>query len=122
MIVIAIIAILTTILLPNFVRTRSQGRLTGCKSNLKNLASAIESYSTDNGGRYPTVLSKLAPNHIQSIPSCPSAGSNTPYSTGFTSASNPDAYTLVCSGNFHAELNLPNGYPQYYSATGLVDR
>ena len=53
MIVIAIIAILAAILVPNFVRARAQGHLTACKSNLKNIGTALEMYSTDHAGRYP---------------------------------------------------------------------
>ena len=48
MIVIAIIAILAAILVPNFIRARAQGQLTACKSNLKNIGTALEMYSTDN--------------------------------------------------------------------------
>ena len=54
MIVIAIIAILAAILVPNFLKARAQGQLTACKSNCKNLATALEMYASDNGGRYPT--------------------------------------------------------------------
>lgn len=121
MIVIAIIAILTSILVPNFVRARSQGRVTACKTNLKNLAAATESYATDSAGRYPATLNRLPPRFIQTVPTCPSAGSNQCYINGFTSASVPDAYTICCAGTYHRELNLPAGYPQYYSSEGLVD-
>ena len=53
MIVIAIIAILAAILVPNFIRARAQGQLTACKSNLKNIGTAMEMYSTDWSGKYP---------------------------------------------------------------------
>lgn len=122
MIVLAIIAILTVILLPNFVRARSQSRLTACTSNLKNLATACESYGVDNQTRYPTLLTQLTPTHIQSIPSCPSLGAGTSYRNGFSSVSNPDAFTIVCAGDFHGELGLSVNYPQYQSATGLVEK
>ena len=56
MIVIAIIAILAAILVPNFIRARAQGQLTACKSNLKNIGTAMEKYSTDWGGKYPTAI------------------------------------------------------------------
>ena len=56
MIVIAIIAILAAILVPNFIRARAQGQLTACKSNLKNIGTAMEMYSTDWGGKYPTAI------------------------------------------------------------------
>ena len=51
MIVIAIIAILAAILVPNFIRARAQGQLTACKSNLKNIGTAMEMYSTDWSGK-----------------------------------------------------------------------
>ena len=72
MIVIAIIAILAAILVPNFIRARAQGLLTSCKSNLKNSATALEMYSTDNAGRYPTGTSlatgAITPAYLKSAP------------------------------------------------------
>ncbi len=122
MVVIGIISILTTILLPNFVRARSQGRLTACTTNLKNIATACETYAANNGTRYPTVLAQLPANQcINAIPTCPSAGSATPYIDGFVSASNPDAYTISCQGNFHGELGMSHDYPKYSAAAGLLE-
>ncbi|MBM3462750.1 MAG: prepilin-type N-terminal cleavage/methylation domain-containing protein [Armatimonadetes bacterium] len=123
MVVIAIIAILSSILLPNFVKARSQGRLAGCKTNLRNLASAIESYSADNANRYPSSLNVLTPGHISIIPTCPSAGKNAPYLNSYAARSNPDGYSLMCGGSHHGELNLPDNYPQFIPAIGgLVER
>lgn len=56
--------------------TRHQGQLTGCKSNQKNLAVALETYSTDFQGHYPPTLSLLTPNYLKIIPNCPSAGAD----------------------------------------------
>ncbi len=120
MIVIAIIAILAAILVPNFIRARAQGQVTACKSNLKNIGAALEMYSTDNGGRYPTVASGLVANYLKTIPTCPSAGADT-YTGGFTTVSNPDAYTVVCSGNNHVGVGDSANFPQYTSAQGLVE-
>jgi prepilin-type N-terminal cleavage/methylation domain-containing protein len=53
MIVIAIIAILAAVLVPNFMRAREASRLTACKSNLKNISTAVETYSNDWDGLYP---------------------------------------------------------------------
>jgi prepilin-type N-terminal cleavage/methylation domain-containing protein len=53
MIVIAIIAILAAVLVPNFMRAREASRLTACKSNLKSLSTAMETYSNDFDGMYP---------------------------------------------------------------------
>jgi prepilin-type N-terminal cleavage/methylation domain-containing protein len=53
MIVIAIIAILAAVLVPNFMRAREASRLTACKSNLKSLSTSMETYSNDWDGMYP---------------------------------------------------------------------
>jgi prepilin-type N-terminal cleavage/methylation domain-containing protein len=119
MIVIAIIAILAAILVPNFIRARAQGQLTACKSNLKNIGTACEMYSTDFAGRYPVGgASLLTPNYLKTIPTCASAGSNT-YTTAFTATSNPDGYTFYCSGSNHLSANEAANYPQYNSTQGL---
>ena len=122
MIVIAIIAILAAILVPNFIRARAQGQLTACKSNVKNLATSLEMYSTDNAGHYPANnnVTLLTPNYLKIIPQCPSAQSST-YSSQYTSNTVPDAYTIGCSGQYHtaAGVNSAN-YPQYSSYSGLL--
>ena len=123
MIVIAIIAILAAILVPNFIRARAQGQFTACKSNLKNIATALEMYSTDAQSRYPTSLALLANNekYLKTIPTCASAGTDT-YSSTFTASSNPDRYTIVCSGTNHGAVDAAAGYPQYNSVSGLIEK
>ena len=126
MIVIAIIAILAAILVPNFIRARAQGQLTACKSNLKNMATSLEMYSTDSAGHYPNQaagagLQKLTPNYLKIIPNCPSVQSDT-YSASYTFATTPDAYTVQCSGTtWHTAAGIMTAqYPQYSSYSGLV--
>ena len=77
MIVIAIIAILAAVLVPNMVRARSRGQLTACTSNLRNIGTAVEMYNVDAKGRYPLLLSDLTPKYLKTIPECPTAGSDT---------------------------------------------
>jgi prepilin-type N-terminal cleavage/methylation domain-containing protein len=123
MIVIAIIAILAAILVPNFIRARAQGQFTACKSNLKNIATALEMYSTDAQGRYPTTLSKLSDEqrYLRTIPTCASAGSDT-YTGAYEAKSNPDRYTVYCEGDNHAAVDAGANYPQYNSVAGLVEK
>ena len=59
LIVVAIIAILAAILIPNFLRARAQSMVSAAKGNLKNLATALESYFVDNN-QYATTLGALA--------------------------------------------------------------
>jgi prepilin-type N-terminal cleavage/methylation domain-containing protein len=122
MIVIAIIAILAAILVPNFIKARAQGQLTACKSNLKNIGTALEMYSTDFSGHYGSTLSLLTPNYLRIVPICPSAGTDT-YSTGYSVGTTPDAYTFFCGGTNHTGAGITTAdYPQYNSQQGLVER
>ena len=52
MIVIAIIAILAAILIPNFLHARAQAQTSGCEANEKQIATALEEYAVDNSGSY----------------------------------------------------------------------
>ena len=123
MIVIAIIAILAAILVPNFLRARAQGMVTACKSNCKNIGTALEMYSTDHSGHYPlsanfqTGLTANAA-YLRALPQCPSAGS---MSYSYTATSDPDSYTTWCTGSHHTAVGITQaGYPQYNSVEGLV--
>jgi general secretion pathway protein G len=121
MIVIAILAILLLALLPNYVRAKSRSRLNGCEANLRTMATACEMYAYDNNRNYSPLLTSLTPNYLRSIQKCPSAGDNTNYISGYTTASNPDAYTLTCKGSFHVDLNLAADRPVFTSDRGLQE-
>ncbi|MEW6277132.1 MAG: hypothetical protein AB1758_00815 [Candidatus Eremiobacterota bacterium] len=121
-IILAIVGTLAYILVPNFIRARSRGQLTSCKSNLKNIGTALEMYSTDYRGRYPKTLFLLTPNYLTVIPDCPSAASDT-YSASYRSAAEPDVYTFCCQGGNHAGAGIDRpGYPAYTSTEGLIER
>lgn len=53
MIVVAVVGILSSIALPNFIRARKRAKLTNCRANLKVLNSTCEHYNIENGG-YPS--------------------------------------------------------------------
>jgi type II secretory pathway pseudopilin PulG len=118
---------LAALLVPNFIRARSQGSMTACKSNLKNIGTAFEMYSTDWSGKYPTALSKLTPNYLKTIPECPPAGKVTyTIQTGVNAAYNStgfeDYYFIQCEGPNHTTISVPENYPQYDGVQGLIDR
>lgn len=73
LIVVAIIAILASILIPNFLRARAQSQIATSKGNLKNVATALESYSVDYGA-YPPSAGSLVPNYTQVLPKDPCTG------------------------------------------------
>lgn len=111
-------------IVPNFMKARARGQLTACKSNLKNLATALEMYASDNKGHYPKDLDALIPkNYLRMIPSCPSHGTRDDYT--YEVSVKPDAFSMVCKGDhasayrgFNAD---PHGFPQYSAVNGLLD-
>lgn len=116
MIVVAIIAILAGILIPNFVNARAQAQTAACESNLRSIATALELYYADNQV-YPTAAdvpvqpSLLTANgvaYLNNTPKDPAAqaGSAT-YSLTTTQATggSPASYTIICPG-VHAGSTL----------------
>ena len=58
--ILAFFMVFASMLLSAFLFTRPRsGQLAACESNLKNIATALEMYATDNCGDYPTSLSVL---------------------------------------------------------------
>lgn len=54
MIVIAVIAILAAILIPNFLHARAESQTGACEGNEKQIATALEEYAADHNGAYPS--------------------------------------------------------------------
>jgi len=130
MIVVAIIAILVSILVPNFIRARAQAQTAACEANLKEIATALELYETDNE-KYPasgTVNSSntdLQP-YLKQTPVDPAAGPSAYYAFTVTGGGASTAtYTIVCHG-VHDPGTLQNITPnttlthiQYTSTAGF---
>ena len=53
LIVVAIVAILAAIAVPNFLEAQVRAKTARAKSDLRTVATALESYSVDNNGHYP---------------------------------------------------------------------
>lgn len=122
----SILLVLAAILIPNRTRARSRGSLTACKSNLKNIGTALEMYSTDYAGKYPSSLEAVIPNYLKTIPECPSAGTvtyrasfglNAPMNKGYE-----DYYYVECYGENHTSVSVTGNYPAYNGIHGLVER
>lgn len=127
LLLIGALSILAAAIVPNFIRARARGNpRMACKSNLKNLGTAMEMYSTDWNGKYPVGgKSQLTPNYLRTIPECPSAGTDTylmttgpnaPYNT----QSYEDYYFIECRGDNHD--SVPKNYPQYNGIVGIIER
>ncbi len=130
MIVVAIIAILASILVPNFVRARAQAQTAACEANLKEIATALELYQTDND-RYPPSGTVNASNtdlqpYLKQVPVDPAAGPSAYYSYTVTNpTTSTAAYVVLCPGT-HDPGTLQNISPstafthiQYSSAAGF---
>jgi type II secretion system protein G len=103
MIVVSIIAILVTILVPNFMRARAQAQTAACEGNLKEIATALELYETDHdsypqSGTVDSSNTDLQP-YLQQTPVDPAAGPGKPYTfTVATDSSGNTSYTITCPG------------------------
>lgn len=119
LLVVAVCVLGWVLVSPNFIRSHHGGQTTACKSNLKNIGMALEMYSTDYAGLYPTSPGLLTPNYLKTIPTCPSTGWVT---YQFQLSSHPDLYTVVCDGANHRAAGIEGNYPQYTSFMGLIER
>ena len=79
MIVVAIIAILSAIAIPNFMAARSKSRANACKANLRQIESAIEQYAMDEAKTDgdTCIMTNLVPTYIKNTPQCPSSSEDT---------------------------------------------
>lgn len=102
-------------------------QLTECKSNQKNIGTAMEMYSTDWSGHYPDRLTKLVPNYLDALPTCPAAGAMT-YQMEYgpkaahNKASFSDYYYLYCAGQNHSRAGLPENTPAYDGVMSTHER
>jgi type IV pilus assembly protein PilA len=60
LVVVIIIGILAAIAIPTFLRQKENGYKATAKSDLKNAATTVESYATDNEGSYGTAATLTA--------------------------------------------------------------
>lgn len=59
MIVVAIIALLAAIAIPNLLRAKISANDAAAKATLKSLSTVSETYATSNAGNYPTNMTSL---------------------------------------------------------------
>jgi type II secretory pathway pseudopilin PulG len=125
-IVLIVVGLLGAIMLPGFWSAREHGQNSGCGSNLKNIATALDMYGADNPlphmpgkGKLPRRLEQLTPGYFKVLPTCPKAGRIT-YT--YLYADEPGIYTVYCRGVKHLRHKDRKGdYPQYDSVQGLID-
>ena len=79
-VVLVIIAIIATIVIPNISGLQGEANLTAIRSNMRNVQTAVDMYTLDNHGVYPTLeqptpltpegidFNKLYPNYLRDLP------------------------------------------------------
>lgn len=123
MIVVSIIGILAAILIPNFLHARAESQTAACEANLKNIATALEEYATDNNGQYPPAGAPVNPAlfgginnpYMAATPVDPAGGGYNYIVPGNGVCAATDAYK-ISDGNQHDTTTLQN-LPSYNGAT-----
>lgn len=133
MVVVAIIAILVSILIPNFIRARAQAQTAACEANIKEIATALELYQTDHQ-EYPNVSSatnvtSAEPNLAEYLKQTPvdpvNPGGFYTYQVANYNQGNA-SYTITCPGGHDpgtmAAIGGSNSktHVQYSSQSGLA--
>ena len=97
MIVVAIIAILAAIAIPNFIKYRTESQTNACESTRASIVTAAENWCSKpaNASATTCTLNDLAPTdgsgYFKSVPSCPAGGTYT------IKTSNSGAWECTCS-------------------------
>ena len=109
MIVITVIAILSTIAVVSFTRVQKQSRDTKRKGDLRSIATAMQAYFSE-ANSYPTALSTaLVPTYIPTFPKDPTGDTLGSYS--YTVVTTNNTFTL-CS-----QLEAVSGANSYWNVT-----
>jgi len=107
MVVVAIIALIATIIIPNYVHSRQQAAAATSEANLKEIATSLELYYADNyhypnktGANVdPTAIFGAANNqYLAQSPVDPVSGTGYVYTVG----PNQESYTLDAPGTYDA--------------------
>ena len=129
MVVVAIIALLASVVIPNFVHARAQAAVSQSEANIKQIATALELYYTDKedypAGQktvIPTLFGTAATNPYLSVTPT-NALTRAPYTYAYTARSAagvPPTYTVTDPGNYDPStlFNLTKG-PQGTTTCGV---
>jgi prepilin-type N-terminal cleavage/methylation domain-containing protein len=127
LIVVAIIAILAAIAVPNFLEAQVRSKVSRVKSDQRSLATAIEAYFVDNN-LYPAtardggiVLPAGSPNAgVNGNPT--GVGNVNKYVSGATGTNLPNVYCFAAKGTTQmAQLTSPIGYITSYFSDPFCD-
>lgn len=106
MIVVAIIAILAAIAIPNFIAYRNESQGNACVSNMSSVKTAAESYLTKHPNTESFTDEMLAPadgtGFLKKMPTCPKGGS-------YTVTKDTSGAVVVTCGNHNDDGTAKSG-------------
>ncbi len=104
MVVVAIIAVLAGVLIPNFTRARAQAATSACMANEKAIATALELYFTDHqtypaSGPVNAAFITTMSGYMNQIPIDPTVGSGKYYDYATATTGGVTTYSITCPGS-----------------------
>lgn len=96
LIVVAIIAILAAIAIPNFLNARSKATLANVKADMKNISTALETYQAEFS-QYPANLDGLETEFMSAVPNQPAPNAADAYRYNTCDAARTGAGTVTYS-------------------------
>ena len=137
MIVIAVIAVLASIIMPKMGGSRDKAKLEACKTSLRHITIAMALYANDNRGHYYPPNDGVTYDWINSscylfnggylknVPVCPAAAGTVTYNYVINEAPTvPEAYFYCNSywaGSQSSHPGLQQHRPRYYPDRGFYE-
>jgi prepilin-type N-terminal cleavage/methylation domain-containing protein len=115
LVVLAVIAVLASMLFPVFAKAREKSRQTTCLSNVRQMSTALAMYLQDNGGRFPqaaTWVQDIQNGGVSEKMLCCPSGKNMPGSGKIDYA-----YNVALSGKSEQEISNPSEYLAIWCTT-----
>jgi len=116
LIVVAIIAILAAIAVPNFLEAQTRAKVSRVQSDMRSIAVALESYAVDGNGKYPPRVRKAGPTNVLRV------GDALLIAQDLSKLTTPIAYiTTLAKDVFKDGDKTPNDILDYWNESITLD-
>jgi prepilin-type N-terminal cleavage/methylation domain-containing protein len=123
LVVIAIIAILAALLLPALAQAREKARRTSCINNLSQMGKALESYTSDYSGYFPSWAGWGGPTFGTNIAASSSTTANNVWcSTDAGLVHDPAVNQTISTGGFDGRASTTNPPPHEYGTASMPNQ
>lgn len=108
MIVVAIIGMLASMAIPNYVKTRATSQKTACINNLRQIDGAIQQYALENkkAPTDPVTETDVTP-YLKNLVACPAGGTKFSDSYKVADCTTPPVCTTAGGGAANGHIILP---------------